>query len=114
MNKAAEKLLQYNSFGSFSKTGADNKTDFCKITVAEWKEHEGGLWKFHITSNRFLRGMVRAIVGTLLDVGFKKISDHDFIQIIESNNRKNAGESVDAHGLFLTDIQYPNTKLNFL
>lgn len=112
MNQAALQLLKYKSFASFSKTGATNKTDFCNITEAEWREHEQGIWKFHITSDRFLRGMVRAIVGTLLNIGFEKITELDFIKIIEGNNRILAGESVAAHGLFLTDVQYATQKLN--
>ncbi len=106
MNKAAQKLMEYDSFASFSKTGTDHKTMFCKITKAEWREYEHDIWKFHITSDRFLRGMVRAIVGTLLDLGWDKIKEHDVVKIIESNDRSKAGESVAAHGLFLSDVTY--------
>ncbi len=107
MNKAAAKLMDYITFSSFSKTGADNRTDKCKITEAAWRIHEDGVWKFHITSDRFLRGMVRAIVGTLLLVGFDKINLADFTSIIENYDRSTAGESVAAHGLALTDVVYP-------
>ncbi len=109
MNEAAQSLLSFTEFSSFSKTGADNKTDYCKITEAVWRQHSNEEWKFHITSDRFLRGMVRTIVGTLLLLGNQKITLNDFIQIIESKNRSNAGESVAAHALFLCDIQYDET-----
>ncbi len=111
MNEAASILLNHSTFTSFSKSGSDQKTDRCKITIAEWRPYQDGIWKFHISADRFLRGMVRAIVGTLLDVGYGKISIENFNEIIESKDRTKAGASVAAHALFLCDIQYPTHKL---
>lgn len=107
MNKAAGKLLNHTIFTSFSKSGGDNKTDLCKITEAEWRPYQKDTWKFYITADRFLRGMVRAIVGTLLLLGSGKISEEEFVHIIESKDRAKAGESVAPYGLFLCDVQYP-------
>jgi tRNA pseudouridine38-40 synthase len=106
MNQASEVLLQYLDFECFSKLHTDVKTFNCKISLAKWIKTENGL-VFKITADRFLRNMVRAIVGTLVKVGQNKCSLQEFHQIIESKNRNNAGFSVPAHGLFLTDIQYP-------
>jgi tRNA pseudouridine38-40 synthase len=111
MNAAAEKLLDYTTFTSFSRTGGDNKTDICKVTEAVWRQHSPNIWKFHITADRFLRGMVRAIVGTLLDLGTGRITENDFITIIEAADRTKAGESAEAHGLFLCDVRYPKEKI---
>jgi tRNA pseudouridine38-40 synthase len=106
MNEAAKTLLTYTDFTSFSKLHTDVKTNNCNISEAFWHEHDNQL-VFTITANRFLRNMVRAIVGTLLDVGKKRISVDDFCRIIEQKNRCCAGKSAAAKGLFLTDIQYP-------
>ena len=111
MNEAASLLLNHSTFTSFSKSGSDQKTDRCKITIAEWRPYQDGIWKFHISADRFLRGMVRAIVGTLLDVGYGKTIIENFNEIIESKDRTKAGASVAAHALFLCDIQYPTHKL---
>ena len=108
MNKACKRLLSYTDFTSFSKLHTDVKTNNCKITQAFWTQ-EGHKLKFTITADRFLRNMVRAIVGTLIDIGKKKISIEDFILIIESKNRSDAGVSVPAHGLYLENITYPDT-----
>lgn len=105
MNEAAKLLLQYEDFESFSKVKTDVYTFNCNVTKALWVK-DGDLLTFHISANRFLRNMVRAIVGTLLDVGLSKISIDDFKKIIESKNRSNAGLSVPAKGLFLTNIKY--------
>ena len=105
MNLAAKILLQYEDFESFSKVKTDVHTFNCEVTNAVW-ELNGDALTFHISANRFLRNMVRAIVGTLLDVGFGKISIDDFREIIESKNRNNAGLSVPAKGLFLTEVNY--------
>ena len=107
MNQAAKMLKNYENFKSFSKSKTDVKTYNCTITRAYW-EKKGDLLLFKITANRFLRNMVRAIVGTLLDVGKGKISLEAFEQIILSQNRSNAGASVPAKGLFLTQIVYPD------
>lgn len=106
MNAAAEKLLHYTDFTSFSKLHTDVKTNNCTIRTAHWSQH-GGLWIFTIEADRFLRNMVRAIVGTLLDVGRGKLSIEDFCQIIKAKNRCRAGTSAPASGLFLTEVRYP-------
>lgn len=106
MNAAAEKLLHYTDFTSFSKLHTDVKTNNCTIRTAHWSQH-GGLWIFTIEADRFLRNMVRAIVGTLLDVGRGKLSVDDFCHIIEAKNRCRAGTSAPASGLFLTEVRYP-------
>ena len=105
MNEAAKLLLEYEDFESFSKVKTDVYTFNCNVTQAFWKQ-ENELLTFYISANRFLRNMVRAIVGTLLDVGLGKLTVADFKEIIESKNRSNAGLSVPAKGLFLTQIKY--------
>lgn len=106
MNQAAQMLLGTQDFTSFSKTGTDTKTNICTITHAQWKEIEPGCWRFEITADRFLRNMVRAIVGTLIQVGKGRITPEDVKKIIESKDRCAAGESVPAKGLSLANIQY--------
>ncbi len=106
MNEAAGKLLEYTDFTSFSKLHTDVKTNNCKITYAAW-ENSGEEIIFTIRADRFLRNMVRAIVGTLLDVGRHKLSINDFCVIIESKDRNKAGSSVPGNALFLVDIEYP-------
>lgn len=108
MNEAANILLNYTNFKCFSRSNTNVKTYNCDITKATWVENENELI-FHISADRFLRNMVRAIVGTLLDVGSNKITLKEFIQIIESENRSNAGTSAPAQGLFLTQVNYPNS-----
>lgn len=105
MNEAAKLLLEYENFQTFSKVKTEVYTFNCTVTEAFWKQ-ENNLLIFYISANRFLRNMVRAIVGTLVDVGLGKISVNNFRQIIESKNRSNAGLSVPAKGLFLTKIKY--------
>jgi tRNA pseudouridine38-40 synthase len=106
MNQAANLLLSYNDFTSFSKLHTDVNTNNCMVKEAYWKRNDYKL-VFTITADRFLRNMVRAIVGTLLDVGKRKIDINDFKQIILNKNRSDAGASVPAHGLFLVKIEYP-------
>ncbi|MBN1819692.1 MAG: tRNA pseudouridine(38-40) synthase TruA [Prolixibacteraceae bacterium] len=106
MNKAAKCLFDYTDFTSFSKLHSDVKTNNCKVMFAEWKE-EGSQLIFTIQADRFLRNMVRAIVGTLLEVGKGKIEIEDFKKIIDNKDRGLAGTSAPAHGLFLTEIGYP-------
>jgi tRNA pseudouridine38-40 synthase len=108
MNLAASKLLLHEDFESFSKVKTDTNTFLCNITRAEWLS-ENELLTFHISANRFLRGMVRALVGTLLEVGKGKIEVEDFEKIIEKRNRNEAGRAVPAGGLFLTRVEYPDT-----
>ena len=105
MNEAAKLLLEYQDFESFSKVKTDVFTFNCDITKAIWIGNENEL-TFHISANRFLRNMVRAIVGTLLEVGSGKKTIEDFRKIIESKSRSKAGLSVPAKGLFLTAIKY--------
>ena len=107
MNEAAAVLLTYNDFECFSKSNTDVKTFLCEITQAIW-EQKGEEARFTITANRFLRNMVRAIVGTLIEVGQHKLSVNDMHQIIASKNRGEAGFSVPACGLFLSSINYPS------
>lgn len=106
MNEAAALLLGMHDFESFSRVKTDVNTFNCDIKEAYWEQKESELI-FNITANRFLRGMVRAIVGTLLDVGTGKISVADFKSIIESKDRKKAGAAAPAHGLYLTAVNYP-------
>ncbi len=105
MNDACKILFEYDDFASFSKTGGDNKTTFCKIYKAEW-EQSGNLIKFTVSADRFLRNMVRAIVGTMVEIGTGKIQPQDLRNIIEDKNRGSAGTSAPAHGLFLVDVGY--------
>jgi len=105
MNRAASVLKDYRDFTSFSKLHTDVKTNNCSITHAEWTQ-QGDEWVFTIQADRFLRNMVRAIVGTLFEVGRGRISVEDFKAIIEAKDRCKAGTSVPAHGLYLVDIQY--------
>ncbi|MEI6019484.1 MAG: tRNA pseudouridine(38-40) synthase TruA, partial [Bacteroidota bacterium] len=107
MNQAAKLLCEYEDFTSFSKLHTQNKNNLCKISYAQGLPCGEKEWLFKITANRFLRGMVRAIVGTLLQVGRNKISIEEFKTIIEAKNRSKAGENVPAHALFLCGIQYP-------
>ena len=106
MNEACKILFEYTDFECFSKIHTDVKTFNCKITEAHWQQNENQII-FTITADRFLRNMVRAIVGTLINVGIYKTSLSDFRTIIESKNRNNAGFSVPAHGLYLTKVKYP-------
>jgi tRNA pseudouridine38-40 synthase len=106
MNQAAQILFEYTDFTSFSKLHTNVKTNNCKIMKAEWKK-EGDLYVFTIQADRFLRNMVRAIVGTLIEVGKDKISLDDFRKVIESKDRGKAGTSVPGNALFLENIEYP-------
>lgn len=107
MNEAAQTLLNYTDFTSFSKLHTDVKTNNCRITFAQWEQVSPIKWQFTITADRFLRNMVRAIVGTLLDVGRGVLTIHQFQQIIEQKDRCSAGASVPGNALFLTNITYP-------
>ncbi len=105
MNEAANILFEYTDFSCFSKSGTQVATNDCKIMLAKWQASEQQLI-FTIKADRFLRNMVRAIVGTLIDIGLEKNGIKEFRQIIESKNRSKAGVSVPACGLFLTNIEY--------
>ncbi|MDQ3048322.1 MAG: tRNA pseudouridine(38-40) synthase TruA [Bacteroidota bacterium] len=111
MNKAALFLFEYNDFTSFAKTNTQSFTNNCKIFKAEWKEESGKII-FTISADRFLRNMVRAIVGTLMDVGKGKISPEDFKKVIEGKSRSDAGFSVPACGLYLEKVDYPENYFN--
>lgn len=106
MNEAAALLPQCSDFTSFSKLGGNNKTNICKVQEAYWEER-GSLLVFHIEADRFLRNMVRALVGTLLDVGRGKLRVEDFAAIIKACDRSAAGTSAPAEGLYLVDVRYP-------
>lgn len=106
MNEAAGKLLAYEDFESFNKKGSDPKHFICNLQRAEWLRTEVG-YTFHITANRFLYGMVRALVGTLLEVGAGKLSIADFETIIQRKNRQAAKRSAPPDGLFLSRVRYP-------
>lgn len=106
MNQAANVLMEYEDFTSFSKSNTDTKTNNCTITCARWDRVEDGKWRFTITANRFLRNMVRAIVGTLVDVGRGKITIEQMRKIIDAKDRCQAGDSVPGNALFLVDVTY--------
>lgn len=106
MNEASRILFKHIDYQCFSKIKTEVLTFNCTILEAQWKEEKNDSLVFHIKANRFLRGMVRAIVGTLLEVGTGKISVSDFEQIILSKDRKKAGWSVPAEGLFLMEVNY--------
>ena len=111
MNEAANELLNFTDFSCFSKSNTDTLTNDCKINFAHLKIEKDCL-VFTISANRFLRNMVRAIVGTLLDIGEQKITINDLKKIIDSKNRSEAGTSVPAHGLYLTKVKYPKEFFN--
>lgn len=108
MNEAASRLFDYTDFTSFSKLHTDVATNNCRIMQAQWQqvgEHE---WRFVIKADRFLRNMVRAVVGTLLEVGRGKMTVEEFCEVVEKQDRCSAGTSVPAHALFLVDVAYPD------
>lgn len=106
MNEAGKILMTYKDFECFSKTHTDVKTFLCHVTQCAW-EQRGDQLIFTIQADRFLRNMVRAIVGTMVDIGTGKISTSHMHEIIQSKNRSKAGFSVPAHGLYLTKVTYP-------
>ncbi len=112
MNAAAALLLLHTDFSSFSKAHTQTFTNNCKISEALFKVTEDGSWVFHITADRFLRNMVRAIMGTLIQVGKGEIQARDLSAIIESKNRGKAGQSVPACGLYLSEVRYPEGLFN--
>ena len=113
MQEAAETLLEYTDFTSFSKLHTQVKTNNCRIMEAGWSVDSDNLLVFSITADRFLRNMVRAIVGTLIEVGRGNMSVEGFRAVIEAKNRGGAGFSVPAHALFLEDVRYkPNLMMS--
>jgi tRNA pseudouridine38-40 synthase len=105
MNEACKILFEYEDFTSFAKLHTDNKTNICKIYKAEWQQ-SGNQLKFTISADRFLRNMVRAIVGTMVEIGTGKLQPTDLRKIIEDKYRNSAGVSAPAQGLFLVDVGY--------
>ncbi|TKC61179.1 tRNA pseudouridine(38-40) synthase TruA [Pedobacter hiemivivus] len=109
MNEAAQLLLGYTDFSCFSKSNTQTFTNNCKVMEAFFEKKDEGL-QFTIRADRFLRNMVRAIVGTLIRIGKKELDLADFKEIVESKNRSNAGQSVPACGLYLVNVIYPFVK----
>ena len=107
MNEAAQLLIGKQDFASFCRTNTDVKTTICDLTRAEWRELGNGHAVFTITADRFLRNMVRAVVGTLFEVGRGKMTKEQFAEVITQHNRCAAGDSAPAEGLFLVQIDYP-------
>ena len=108
MNEAAALLMTYDDFGAFCKSHADVKTTLCSVTAAHWHQTGPEEWYFEITANRFLRNMVRAVVGTLIEVGRHRLTLEGFRSVIEGRKRTAAGESMPGHALFLEQITYPS------
>ena len=106
MNKAAQWLTTQDDFKAFCKAGADNKTTLCQVTTAQWVSTSPTTWYFEIAANRFLRNMVRAVVGTLFEVGRHRMTLEQFRKVVATGTRSDAGESMPAHGLFLWNIEY--------
>ena len=106
MNEAGRILMDYDDFGAFCKAGSDVKTTICHVTHAQWHQTSPTSWYFQITANRFLRNMVRAVVGTLIEVGRGKMTLQEFRQVIEGGRRTQAGESMPAKALFLEKVAY--------
>ena len=106
MNVAASLLLEHDDFAAFCKSHTDVKTTLCHVTEARWIQTSPYEWHFRITANRFLRNMVRAVVGTLIDVGRGRLTIEGFSGVIAQKNRCQAGESMPAHALFLEDVVY--------
>ena len=107
MNESAKLLIGKQDFASFCRTNTDVKTTICDLKQAEWKELDNGHAIFTISADRFLRNMVRAVVGTLFEIGRGKMTKEQFAEVITQHNRCAAGDSAPAEGLFLTHIEYP-------
>lgn len=106
MNEAGLILMEYDDFGAFCKAGSDVKTTICHVTHAQWHQTSPTTWYFEITANRFLRNMVRAVVGTLIEVGRGRMTLDEFRQVILGGRRTQAGESMPAKALFLENVDY--------
>ncbi|MEN9334526.1 MAG: tRNA pseudouridine(38-40) synthase TruA [Bacteroidota bacterium] len=111
MNAAAHYLIRKGDFSSFCKSGGGQKTNICDVRKAAWSVNENGQWVFHIVADRFLRNMVRAVVGTLIEVGRGKLDVKAMQDIIDMQQRGAAGDSVYACGLYLTQVSYPYLKM---
>lgn len=106
MNEAASYLLNVKDFGSFCKAHSDVKTTLCDVSEAVWVRDGENAWHFRISANRFLRNMVRAVVGTLIEVGRHRLTLEQFREVVASGNRSSAGESMPGNALFLEDVKY--------
>ena len=106
MNEAAAKLLSYSDFTSFAKLNSNNKTNICRIIDAHWSVEEDGVLRFTIRADRFLRNMVRSIVGTLVDVGRGRYTVDEFCKIVEAKDLRLSSAGAPAQGLFLSDVVY--------
>ncbi|MCQ2255892.1 MAG: tRNA pseudouridine(38-40) synthase TruA [Bacteroidaceae bacterium] len=106
MNEAAKMLIGEKDFASFCKVGSDVKTTMCNLTHAQWVKDSETNWHFEIAANRFLRNMVRAVVGTLIEVGRGRMTLEQFQSVLSQKSRSAAGESVPANGLFLEEVSY--------
>jgi tRNA pseudouridine38-40 synthase len=106
MNEGGRVLMEYSDFGAFCKAGSDVKTTICHVTRAEWVRTSDTSWYFVITANRFLRNMVRAVVGTLIEVGRGRMTIDELRQVIEGKKRTMAGESMPAKALHLEKVEY--------
>ena len=106
MNVAAAQLKTYSDFGAFCKSHSDVKTTVCTVTKAHWVEYEPNAWYFEIEANRFLRNMVRAVVGALREIGRHRMSLSQFDQVVREGRRTGAGESMPANALFLESVEY--------
>ena len=109
MNEAGRILMEYEDFGAFCKAGSDVKTTLCHVTHAQWHQISESEWYFEITANRFLRNMVRAVVGTLIEVGRHRITIDEFDNIVAGKQRAAAGESMPGNALFLWDVAYSHS-----
>ncbi len=108
MNRAAESLLRHDDFTSFAKLNSNNKTNICHVTRAEWRR-EGDMLVFTIRADRFLRNMIRAIVGTLVDVGRGRYTPEEFERILTARDLSLSSGGAPAQGLFLSDVVYPES-----
>lgn len=106
MNRAARLFLTHDDYAAFCKAGGDNKTTICHVSEARWIQTSPTTWYFRITANRFLRNMVRAVVGTLIEVGRGRLSEEEFADILQHGSRSDAGESMPGHALFLEEVKY--------
>lgn len=111
MNEAARILMEYEDFGAFCKAGSDVKTTICHVTAAQWHHTADDAWYFEITANRFLRNMVRAVVGTLIEVGRHRMTLDEFRGVIKDGRRTQAGESMPAKALCLEEVRYPEISI---
>lgn len=107
MNRVAGSLIGKHDFSCFSKAHTQTLTNDCTVNRAVWKEEPGGTYCFEISADRFLRNMVRAVVGTLLEVGQGRMNEPEFQALLQDGNRQDAGKSMPAHGLSLVLVRYP-------